>query len=370
MGSQRTASGLFLAPSFRQLRYLHHGRQLRPHPRNHARLWPQRTPQLGSRRPPPRLRIHPHRHSSNLDHARRRQPASPTNHPRPQRIPQLVLQIIPFSPLYGRSLLRPLGALFLLWHSHSWLCSWLGRPTTILEGAPSFAPSAKGGLLLSDATNSPFFPPAILCALCALSELCVNLLPRFFLFLSQSVNCKLSPNSTEAKLVDPHKPSHLRHAPHRTSPHRPLFRRPAKLGQAPIRSRVRMFLLRRRLARPHLRLRRHLRHRRKLTANHHRFPSLRPRPSQIYNLSPVSSPRTRRTPSPSQHDHSARLARTHPHLQRAARPNQKQRPPHLRLPRLPHPPNCRHRHVFGPGFTRRSRVFCGEGGQRTSRSRR
>ena len=70
--SQRPASRLLLAPSYRQLRHLHHGRRLPQHPRTHPRFRPQRTSLLGSRRPPHRLRIHPRRLSPDLDHARRR----------------------------------------------------------------------------------------------------------------------------------------------------------------------------------------------------------------------------------------------------------------------------------------------------------
>ena len=55
---------------------------------------PQRASQLGSRWPPHRLRIHSRRHAPNLEHARRRLPAPSTNHHRPQRIPQLVPQIM------------------------------------------------------------------------------------------------------------------------------------------------------------------------------------------------------------------------------------------------------------------------------------
>src|SRR5580765_3091544 len=45
-----------------------------------------------------------------------------------------------------------------LWHSHSSLCSWIQvEPlTNELEGAPSFAPFAKGGLLRSNAYHFPF----------------------------------------------------------------------------------------------------------------------------------------------------------------------------------------------------------------------
>src|SRR5260221_14633840 len=107
MVSQRPVPHLLLAPPLRQLRHLHHGRLFAPHPRTHPRLRPQRTPQLGSRWPPPRVRIHPHRHPPNLDHASRRLPTPPTNHVWPQRIPQLVLQIIPSAPLVGTGLAPP-----------------------------------------------------------------------------------------------------------------------------------------------------------------------------------------------------------------------------------------------------------------------
>jgi len=90
-----------------------------------------------------------------------------------------------------------------------------------------------------------------------------TLLPGFFLFLSQSVNCKLSPNSIEAKSCrSPQtesssgmRPTGRLHIGH-------YFGSLQNWVKLQSDSRVRMFLLRRRLARPHLRLRRHLRHRR------------------------------------------------------------------------------------------------------------
>ena len=79
---------------YRQLRHLRHGSSHQQNRRDHPRLRPQRTPQLGSRRSSHRLRIHSRRLTPNLDHAGRRFPTPSTNHHRPQRISQLVAQII------------------------------------------------------------------------------------------------------------------------------------------------------------------------------------------------------------------------------------------------------------------------------------
>ena len=134
-----------------------------------------------------------------------------------------------------------------------------------------------------------------------------------------------------------------RHAPHRPPPSRPLFRRPAKLAETP--GRIRLLLLRSRLARANHALRRHRLHSRKHAPGSHRLASRRPRSKKIHALRSIASPRTRRAPRPPLHDHPAKLARTRPHLQRTNRKPKRPRPGHIRFPRLPATPIRRHRDV-------------------------
>ena len=65
-----------------------------------------------------------------------------------------------------------------------------------LEGAPSFAPFAKGGLLRPDATIPPLLSwVPLLCVLCVLCDLCVS-----FLFL---FNFQLSTFNSHLALPEP-----------------------------------------------------------------------------------------------------------------------------------------------------------------------
>src|SRR5277367_4687463 len=150
------------------------------------------------------------------------------------------------------------------------------------------------------------------------------------------------------------KTRHQRHAPHRPPAHRPLFRRPAKLGPPAKRSRLRLLLLHSRLARANQRLRRYVGRSAKHYRNHHRLSSQRPGPRRKRNFSPVVSPRTRRTPPSSLNGHPARLARTRPHLQRSPGEYSEQRSTHVRLSGLSNAANRRHRDLQ----RRRRAVIC------------
>src|SRR5271156_582003 len=149
--------------------------------------------------------------------------------------------------------------------------------------------------------------------------------------------------ASEPREHDETETSPKRHAPHRPPSPRPFLRRPVELAETP--KRIRLLLLRSRLARPNHALRRHKLHSRKHPASSHGLASRRPRPRKIHPLRPIPSPRTRRTPRPPLHDHPPKLARTRPHLQRTNRKPERPRPRHLRLPRLSATPIRRHRNV-------------------------
>src|SRR6516225_2463266 len=83
-----------------------------------------------------------------------------------------------------------------------------------------------------------------------------------------SISAPLNQVTEALTLDDPDKASLIRDAPHRPFAHRPLLWSPPKLGQTSKRSRLRLLLLCRRLARPHQRLRRHLRHRREFSTDY------------------------------------------------------------------------------------------------------
>src|SRR5271156_686608 len=149
--------------------------------------------------------------------------------------------------------------------------------------------------------------------------------------------------ASEPRKHDETETSPQRHAPHRPPTPRPFLRGPLQLAKTP--ARIRLLLLRSRLARAYDSLRRHELHRRKHPASSYGLASRRPRPTKIHAFCAIPSPRTRRTPRPPFHDHPAKLARTRPHLQRTNRKPKRPRLRHLRLPRLPPPPIRRHRNV-------------------------
>ena len=155
-------------------------------------------------------------------------------------------------------------------------------------------------------------------------------------------------------------PRPFRHAPHRRPAPRPLPRRPEELGAAA--GRVRLLLLRRRLARADHALRR-ARGDGALCLRHgDRLARRRPGPGQGHDLHPEPPARARRAVHAAGDGHAAGLARARADLQGPDRQAQGPRPGDLRLSRLPAAAGRRHPDLQGhlraggrgPGLARRT----------------
>ncbi len=137
----------------------------------------------------------------------------------------------------------------------------------------------------------------------------------------------------------------LGHAPDRRAAPRPLPRRAEELG-APA-GRVRVLLLRRRLARADDALRRARHHREERLRHGDRLARRRHRPRQRDHLHPEPPARARRAVHAAGDGHAARLARARADLQGPDGEAQGPRPRDLRLPRLPAAAGGRHPDLQG-----------------------
>ncbi len=113
---------------------------------------------------------------------------------------------------------------------------------------------------------------------------------------------------------------------------------------------VRLLLFRRRLARPHHRLRRHLAHQRKLAGSVARLAGRRARSRALHHVHSVARSPACRIAFAVFHDHAPGLAGARPHLQRAAREYYGKRSEYLRISRLPG--------AAGGGYPDLQRRFC------------
>src|ERR1700730_12237986 len=93
MVSERPVAVVQLAPAQRKLRSLRNGNRHAPVGRADPRCRAQRTPELGPRWAPSRIRINTYGHAPDLVHAGRRNRRPPTNHTGPKRIAQLVAEV-------------------------------------------------------------------------------------------------------------------------------------------------------------------------------------------------------------------------------------------------------------------------------------